>query len=356
MKALSLSCLLLLFLFQSLYAGEAINQNPNFENGLKAWVVYKGTGIGKTAKVEHRSTSGENKVFMRLPKEATLNQSQYVKIGQYLRLSKNKKYSYKARVKWLNPSNKLSSAIVSAWCFDAQKAYNGQDVWVKNGKVTDIEFEFSPNATGVVDCYLALLTHQEGFDNTDIEIHSISISEIGAVAKVKDPRPRRENLILNGGFDESLNHWFKTSYNPLNVNGLEARVISKGDPRLHLELPSASSNTKLNNTWSGYFQTVKLYAGNTYILSASVDRVIPQNKQYPTILNMFAYKPKTDLSAESWLGSVDYKFNRSDKHQYSQEISPTETTEYMITVRVFGWGNEGRPFVVNVDNITLKRK
>ncbi|MCM8537046.1 MAG: hypothetical protein NE334_13995 [Lentisphaeraceae bacterium] len=356
MKALSLSCLLSLFLLQSLCAVDSINRNPNFDNGLKGWVVYKGKGIEQTAKVEHRSASGENKVFMRLPKEATLNQSQYVKIGQYLKLSKNKKYSYKARVKWINPSNKLSSAIVSAWCFDAPKAYNGQDVWVKNGELTDIQFEFSPSATGIVDCYLALLTHQEGFENTDIEIHSISISEIGGISKVKDPRPRKENLILNGSFDESLNHWFKTSHNPLTVNGLVARVISKGDPRLHLELPSAPSNTKLNNTWSGYFQTVKLYAGNTYVLSASVNRIIPKNKQYPTILNMFAYKPKTALAEESWLGSVDYKFNRADKHQYSQEITPTETTDYMITVRVFGWGNEGRPFIVNVDNVSLKRK
>ena len=121
-----------------------------------------------------------------------------------------------------------------------------------------------------------------------------------------------------------------------------------------MELPEAADNTLLNDTSIGVFQRVKLYAGNTYVLGAEIDRILPRGTEYPTIVNLFAYRPGGEGGEEAWLGSVDYKFNKSEKHLYSQRFTTSVTTDYLITVRVFGWGNEGRPLNVRLDNISLR--
>ena len=332
-----------------------VNQNADFEKGLNGWIVYKGPGIQKSGIVELKNSSGAFKskhVYMRLPANATDNQTQYVKLGQYLQLRKDKKYRYSVDVKWINPKNKLSSAIISIWTKDTKNTFNGKDVWIKDSQKQTLSFDFSPNVDGQVDCYISLLTHQEGFDNTDILIDNFKIEELGAIAVDNDPRPK-ENLISNGSFNKQLLNWYDTSNNPQKVNGLAKKL---NDESLLLELPQASNNTLLNNTWTGVYQSVKLYAGNTYIISAEIDRLVPDKTQYPTIINIFAYKPEENSRKEAWLGSVDYKFNKSEKHIYSQEITPSVTTNYLITARVFGWGNEGRPLKVKVDNISLIRK
>lgn len=336
-------------------AQKVINQNSNFEKGLENWICYFGPGIKQTARIEVKQNSDEFKskhVFMRLPANATDNQTQYVKLGQYLELSKDKKYRYSVSVKWLNPNNKLSSAIVSVWTKDGKNTFNGKDVWLKDNKVQNLSFDFSPSINGQVDCYISLLTHQEGFDNTDILIDNLKIEELGEVTKETDPRSKI-NLISNSSFDKEFMNWHDTSYNPNKVKGLVKKLDAKA---LQLELPSAPNNTLLNNTWTGVYQTIKLYAGNTYTLSAEIDRLIPDKTQYPTIINIFAYKPEENGRKEAWLGSVDYKFNKAEKHTYAQEITPSVTTDYLITVRVFGWGNEGRSLKVSVDNIRLFRK
>ena len=102
-------------------------------------------------------------------------------------------------------------------------------------------------------------------------------------------------------------------------------------------------------------QNVKLYAGNTYELSAEMDRILPEGEEYKTIVNLYAYRPAREGVEESWLGSVDYKFNKSERHTYRQQFIPSVTAEYQITIRVFGWGNEGRPLKVLIDNVSLNK-
>ena len=67
-------------------------------------------------------------------------------------------------------------------------------------------------------------------------------------------------------------------------------------------------------------------------------------------------KPETQGASAHWLGSVDYKFNRSDSHVYSQQFTPLVTGEYHVTIRVFGWGNNGRPLKVQFDDVVLRRQ
>ena len=65
------------------------NTNPGFETGLTGWTTYKGPGIGATAIIEARNavagfTVGAKHLFMRLPSNATDNQTQYITVGQSL--------------------------------------------------------------------------------------------------------------------------------------------------------------------------------------------------------------------------------------------------------------------------------
>ena len=50
---------------------------------------------------------------------------------------------------------------------------------------------------------------------------------------------------------------------------------------------------------------------------------------------------------------MDDRFTRTDRHTYRQTFTPTETTDYHITVRVFGWGNSGTPVEVLLDDVSL---
>lgn len=124
---------------------------------------------------------------------------------------------------------------------------------------------------------------------------------------------------------------------------------------MHMELPCSEDHLYLNSTWTGLFQELILYTGNVYQIEAEVERLVPDSTKYPTIINIYAYKPGSPDSPPVWLGSVDYKFNRSDRHIYSRRIKPTETAVYQIVFRLFGWGNEGKPVMVNVDNIKVVR-
>ena len=321
-----------------------VNKNSGFDSGLTGWQIYKGPGIEDSAKVEIRERSNvfnSRHVFIRLPSNSKDNPTQYVKIGQYLPLSKSRRYRYAVDVKWLNTENSLKSAIVSVWVREQQNGtFAGQDVWLRSGTKQTLTFEFSPTANDIVDCYLSLLTHQDGFDKTDILIDDFKIEDVGPLILDKDPRPPR-NLIVNGDFEEGLKAWHETTHNPHRVTGLEKRTNSEGTNNvLELELPGSDDPDLLNNTWIGLYQPVKLYSGNTYTISAKVARLVPSRIQYPTIVNLYAVKPKAPGKLTAWLGSVDYKFNRSDKHVYCQQFTPLVTGEYHVTIRVFGWGEQ----------------
>ncbi|QLE02459.1 hypothetical protein HX109_13160 [Galbibacter sp. BG1] len=338
-----------------------LNTNPGFEEGLTGWSTYKAPSIANDAiiRVDNNGNAkfGNKHLFMRLPASATINGSEYINLGQTLNLSSTKRYRYSAWVKWANPNNSLPSAIISIWARNQDGSYNGQDVWITDGNdYKYLTFEFTPNETGNVFCYISLLTHQNGFDNTDIFVDALRIEEIGDAIVDVDPRPANQNLLSNSFFSQDFANWTTTSYNPHNVSGLNKFIVNdNGNKRMRLELPGASNNTYLNETWIGAYQEVTLYAGNKYVLEANIDRVVPDALQYETIVNLYALKPETPNSPRAWLGDVDYKFNKSENHFYSQVISPTETTTYNITARVFGWANEGNPVSVNFDNIKVKR-
>jgi hypothetical protein len=207
-----------------------------------------------------------------------------------------------------------------------------------------------------VFCYLSLLTHQEGYDNTDIYIDEFRIEEIGDVFIEKDPRPANINLLHNPSFDRGFESWYTTLNNPNNISDLNCCLVrDSGNFWVRLELPGSDNPEYLNNTWIGIYQELVMYAGNMYQINAEIDRVVPDSTQYPTILNIYAYKPGSANSAPVWLGSVDYKFNKQDHHFYSQQIRSAETATYYVVIRVFGWGNGGNPFIVKAGNIQVKR-
>lgn len=351
---------LLFPLFQQDESPSRVNKNSDFDTGLNNWQIYKGPGIEDSAKVEIREPSEDfnsKHLFLRLPSSSTDNPTQYVKIGQYLRLSKTRRYRYTVDVKWLNTENMLQSAIVSVWIREQQNGtFAGKDVWLRNEKKQTLTFEFSPTTDGIVDCYLSLLTHQDGFDNTDILLDDFEIQDVGPLTVDEDPRPRT-NLIVNGDFENGLNSWRETTNNPREVTGLEKHAVNERSNKvLQLDLPESDDPDFLNDTWIGLYQPVKLYSGNTYTISARIARVIPDTDQYPTIVNLYAVKPESEGQSAQWLGSVDYKFNRSDAHVYSQQFTPLVTGKYHLTLRVFGWGNRGRPLTVQIDDVVLRRR
>ncbi|PQB07693.1 hypothetical protein BST83_11390 [Polaribacter filamentus] len=337
------------------------NKNHGFEKSLAGWSTYIAPSMAADAiiKTVHSegAKKGQHHLFMRLPANAKDNQSHFIHIGQYLDLKKQKRYRFSVDVKWANPENTLPSAIISIWAKGSDATYFGKDVWIDKGDgFKHFEFEFMPQENEKVFCYLSLLTHQEDYDATDIYVDEFKIEEMGLVFVEADPRPAYKNLLKNTTFDEGLKHWLTTSNNPHRVDHLNSYVLKEvGNPKLRFELPAASDSDYLNNTWAGVYQNLKLYAGNNYQLKVMIDRVVPDSTQYPTIVNIYAYKPKSDLSDSRWLGSVDYKFNKAEPHLYSKRLTPLETADYHIVLRIFGWGNNGNPFKLNIDNIKVER-
>ena len=348
--------------------------NPGFEKGGQDWDFSK-TGkantYGKIKVVENgQSYSGQKQLYLKLPKQAISNYDDQISIEQEFSLSNQKRYAVEAHVKWLNPNNSLPSAIISLWARNPdQQTFSGKDFDIvadANGQTQyeRLRFEFTPNATGTVRVWLGLFTHRDGSDDTEVYVDDFKITEIGDA--IVDNDPRTGNLIQNGDFAQNKD-WYITRNNPNNVSGLK-QSIQAG--KLRLELPGTNIPDYLNNTWAGVYQTVKLYKGVTYELSADFDRDVPLNNQTRSVANVFAYKPKTFsdtgelLFDEEWIGPIDYDFNcnkpgntcRNGNHRKTFTFTPTETTDYIINFRVFGWGNNGVPVKVNIDNVDLRVK
>lgn len=338
-----------------------LNKNPGFENGLDGWNVFIHDSIKDDARIVVQDkqynpnfANEDHSLWMLLPEKATNNTVQFITLGQNLYLFKNRKYRYSVKIQWMG--GELPNAIVSTWTRNPDGSYNGVDLWIDHTNPETHTFEFIPNEDGNVYCYISLLTNIYGFKDTSIIVDDLIIEDIGPAPVDEDPRDENQNLLLNSGFDDNFANWSFTENNPHNVLGLVSS-IETGDYSnnyLHLELPSAHNNTYLNKTWTGIYQTVRLYAGNTYEISAIFDRILPDDDDIYSIVNVYAYKPPTETRQEQ-LGSIDYKFWRLDRHTYKTTIIPRETTDYDITFRVFGWGNEGRAIQVDIDDIQLKR-
>ena len=348
--------------------------NPGFEKGQEDWFFSK-TGrantYGEIRVVENgQAYSGDKQLFLKLPREATSNYDDQISIGQTFALSTEKRYAVEAQVKWLNPNNSLPSAIISLWARNPdEQTFSGKDFHLvadANGN-TDYEtlrFEFTPNENGNVLVWLGLFTHINGIDETRVYVDDFKITEIGDAIVENDPRTG--NLIDNGDFSSDQN-WQVTRHNPRNVGGL---VQSIDSGRLRLELPGSNNPDYLNNTWAGVYQTVTLYQGVTYELSADFDRDVAPGNQTRTIMNVFAYRPQVFSNSgellldEEWIGPVDYEFDCNepgnscinDSHRQTFNITPTATADYRITFRVFGWANNGMPVKVDIDNVVLEVK
>jgi hypothetical protein len=336
-----------------------LNRNPGFEYGIYGWETYIEASISTDAIIREEKNcvlNGKGSLFLRLPSNATDNQKQFISIGQYLPLSKSKQYRLSVHVKWANPEGQLSSAIISIWTKSAEGNFAGKDVWIYDGDdFKYLSFDFSPDSDGNTFCYLSLLTNQAGYENTDIYVDDFKIEELGYLLVEEDPRPSGINLLKNSDFDEDFASWSNTVNNPHDVAGLNCSLINQSKNNvLRMELPGSGNPEYLNNTWTGICQDIKLYAGNKYRIEVDLNRIIPDLTQYETIVNIYALNPGTSEVTPLWLGSVDYKFNRSGWHTYSKCIKPTQTGDYSITLRLFGWGNEGNPVKLDVDNIEVK--
>ena len=346
--------------------------NPGFEKGSEDWYLAK-TGrantYGEIRVVENgQSYSGQKQLYLKLPRQAISNYDDQISIGQDLSLSNQKRYAVEVYVKWLNPNNSLPSAIISLWArHPDQETFSGKDFHIvadADGQTEyeRLRFEFTPNEDGEVRVWLGLSTHIDGLDDTEVYVDNFRIIEIGDAIVDKDTRTG--NLIVNGDFSQNSD-WQITRNNPRNVEGLIQSIESDN---LRLELPGTDIPDYLNNTWAGVYQTVKLYEGVTYELSADFDRDVPLNDQTRTIINVYAYRPPifSDTGElildEEWIGPIDYDFDCSqpgdtcinDNHCKTFTFTPTETAEYIITFRVFGWANNGVPVKVDIDNVDLR--
>lgn len=175
-------------------ASSITNRNAGFEEGLTGWVTYIDPGIASGARIavvqDENAKYGKKCLFMRLPSIARDNQSQYISIGQNLQLDKSRRYKFSVQVKWDNPDNTLESAIISIWAKSADGIYVGKDVWINDGDdYKSLSFVFEPESDGETLCYLSLLPHQEGYDDTDIHVDEFRIEEIGSAIVERDPRP-----------------------------------------------------------------------------------------------------------------------------------------------------------------------
>jgi hypothetical protein len=66
------------------FSEKFINPNHDFEQGLDTWSIYEGPSLESFAIIEARAANRDfesRHVFLRLPKEARDNQTQYIKIG-----------------------------------------------------------------------------------------------------------------------------------------------------------------------------------------------------------------------------------------------------------------------------------
>ena len=347
-------------------SAETINANPGFEQGFEGWNIYNPIaglgasvslvrdGSGDAFVIGANSGFGEGKSHVRmfLPRSAVDNYTQYINLGQNLTLSKDRRYRYSVRLKWANQgaANAPSQAIVSTWVRNPDGSYSGKDIFIGNSDETIYSFEFTPNQDGTVFAYIALLTNIEGPRDTEVLVDDLGVEDVGPAAV--EPDGRMGNLLAGSAFTFP-DTWQKTEWNPNGVSGLSTTPVSvDGNAKMQLSLPGSGNPDYLNETFTGVYQTVRLYAGNTYELSANIDRVTPADDSIQTILNLYAHLPGDQ---PVWLGDVDYAFSRTDNHYYAQSFYVTRTGDYQITARNFGWAQNGTASTVLVDNLKLFR-
>ena len=349
-------------------------ENSGFEQNLDGtnWLV------GKTGKVRQYDRHVEsvahvdnvpgqgNQMYLKLPQEAKVNYEDQLSIFQDVSgLQTDKVYAVEARVKWLNPDNKLPSAIVSFWAQNPDKSFRGKDFTITDGNgYKNLRFEFTPSQEGTTRFFLGLFTHINGnIDDTEIHVDNYKVTEVSNVPQGQDSR--QGNLLGDGGFDaynaqpntwaSDSEGWSYTTESP--VPGLEQSVINaNGDRKLRLELPKAWGNKdRFNTSVTGVYQTVDLVGGQSYQLSADFQRIDLDRfaDRENSIVQFITYRER-DNGEELFLGPIDVELDSNGMLSRKFDIVAPDSGNYTVLVRLSGWANEGNGVVVEVDNVRLE--
>lgn len=353
---------------------QSLLKNSGFNKALDGtnWLVGK-TGkvrdydrnVEKVAYIENVPGQGRQ-MYLKLPQEAQVNYDDQLSLFQDVSgLKTDKVYAVEAKVKWLNPENKLPSAIVSFWAQNPDKSFRGQDFVITDGDgYKKLRFEFTPSQEGTTRFFLGLFTHINGnTDDTEIYVDNYKVTEIGEIPQGLDSR--QGNLLGDGEFNDYTAQpkawnskgrgWNYTVEFP--VSGLEQSVRNRrGDKKLRLELPKAENNKdQFNRAVTGVYQNVELVGGQTYNLSAEFQRVAFDRfgSQKNSIVQFITYR-KQENGEELFLGPIDVELSSNGLLSKNFQIVAPEDGDYTILVRLAGWANEGNGVVVEVDNVSLK--
>lgn len=355
--------------FPGAAAGAAVllNTNPGFEAGLSGWRVYNPVAaLGGQVSIQTTPlagfTVGGQHLVMTLPRTATDNYTQYMTVGQDLALSTQRRYRFSVRLKWDNKgaADAPARAIVSTWVRHADGSYSGKDLFIDTADARTYSFEFTPSVDGASHAYVGLLTNIEGPRTTRVLAEAFRVEDLGPAAY--EPDGRTGNLVQDPGFESTSTlspqqgTWRLTEYDPTGAGGLDSTIaIASTGHRLRMRLPASSDPDALNNSWTGAYQSVRLYAGNTYELSADIDREVPE-AVVDTIINVYLYRaPTVAGDSPEWLGDIDYVIDSGAQRRYTQRIRVVRTGLYQLTFRNFGWAQNGRGSVAAVDNVRLVR-
>ncbi len=349
-------------------------KNSGFDSplGNTGWLVGKTGKVqeyerngGKVASIEDVEGVGKQ-MYLKLPQEANSNYEDQLSLFQDVSgLKPDRVYAVEAKVKWVNPENKLPSAIVSFWAKNPNDTFRGKDFILTDGDYQNIRFEFTPSEVGTTRFFLGLFTHIQGnSDDTEILVDNYKVTEVGEMAKGNDLR--EGNLLKDGNFDSynvRQNNWLpgKEGWKKTvssSIPGLEQTLMSFGDNRLKLELPKAIDfKDRYNDEFTGVYQNVELVAGQTYQLQADFQRLkLDKFAQKDDSIVQFITYRKKDNGEELFLGPIDVVLQDNQLVSQSFDLIAPDSGNYTILVRLAGWANEGNGIAVAVDNISLNAK
>lgn len=355
---------------------DSLLKDSGFDQALDSgsWLVGKSgkvatydKNVGSVAYIEEVPGQGKQ-LYLKLPEAAKDNYADQVSVAQDVSgLRTDKVYAVEASVKWLNPQNKLPSAIVSFWAKNPDASYRGKDFIITDGEgYKTIKFEFTPTQeTGSTRFFLGLFTHIEGnVDDTEIYVDDYTVTEVADIPKGTDSR--KGNLLSDGGFDD---YTAQSNYSPAGnkgwrytvespVPGLKQSIQTDGsNEKLRFELPKASSANKdaFNKSVTGVYQNVDLVGGQRYKLSADFQRTALDQlgAKGNSLVQFIAYK-KQESGDDLFLGPIDVELTNNNLLSKDSYLVAPESGEYTILTRLAGWANEGNGVAVEVDNVSLE--
>lgn len=359
--------------FNAVLDNKSLLKNPGFEEPLDGtnWIVGKkgrvndyDSKVEKVAYIEDVPGEGQQ-IHLKLPKEAQDNYGDQLAIFQDLdNLQTDKIYTVEAKVKWVNPENKLPNAIVSFWAKNPNNTFRGQDFVITDGNgYQNLRFEFTPDEVGTTRFFLGLFTHIDGnIDDTEVLVDDYKVTEIGEIASGNDSR--QGNLLSDGNFGTydtkpiwpvNREGWRKTVSS--DSEGLNQSIMNvEGNELLRLELPKAKNYKDENNSeFTGVYQKVELVGGQSYQMSANFQRLgLDKFAQKEDSIVQFMVYRERDNGEELFLGPIDVVLENNNSTFKNFDLIAPDSGDYTIMVRLAGWANEGNGVTVAVDNVNLK--